>query len=518
MKIEILDSTLRDGAQGLGISYTVKDKLQIVKILDDYGVDFIEAGNPSSTFKDTDFFKQAVKLQLKNSKIVSFGPTRRKDTAVENDVNIKALLETDTEYITVFGKCSLLHTEKILKTSKVENLKMISDSLEFLTKNGKKVFFDAEHFFDGFKLNPEYALECIKTAENAGAYRIILCDTNGGTFSEDIAKIIQSVKSEIKIPLGIHCHNDIDFATANTVTAVNNGVTHIQGTFIGIGERCGNANLSAVIPNLQLKSDYHCVEHIEDTTFAAKQIAEISNIKLPEYMPYVGTNAFSHKAGMHVDGVLKATESFEHISPEVIGNQRNIVLSEVAGSSLIKEKLKKISPDIMDDTVIVNQLVDVIKKQEFKGFTYEVAEASFELIVLKYLGRLKNFFDVEYYNVTATKEILSESLNVAAVKINVKGRTEMAAAEGKGPVNAIDKALRLALSFFYPHLVTMSLTDYKVRIIDSVSATAALTRVLIESSDGLRSWNTVGVSQDIIEASVQALTDSLLYYLTHKND
>ncbi|GHU51942.1 citramalate synthase [Clostridia bacterium] len=518
-KIEILDSTLRDGSQGIGISYTVKDKLQIVKILDDYGVTYVEAGNPTSTFKDIEFFHEVQKLKLKNSKIVAFGSTRRKHTTTQEDKGLKVLLETHAKYITIFGKCSLFHTEKILKVTETENLKMIFETIEYLTLKNKKVFFDAEHFFEGYKNNSAYAIECLKQAQNAGAVRLVLCDTNGGTFPQDIEKAVIDVKKILNIPIGIHCHNDIDCATANTIVAVNAGVTHIQGTFIGIGERCGNTNLSAVIPSLQLKAGYDCNVNVKKSTETALRIAEISNIKLSEEAAYVGKNAFSHKAGMHVDGVLKATESFEHIEPELVGNERNIVLSEAAGKSLIIEKIKKIASDIVNDEVIINQLVDVIKQHEFRGFTYESAEASFELYVLKYLGRLKSFFSVEYYQVSATKDSRDENLNVAAIKVKVKtksgGKTEMAAAEGTGPVNAIDKALRQALSMFYPKIFTMGLVDYKVRIIDSISATAAITRVLIESSDGLHSWNTIGVSQDIIEASVNALTDSLVYYLHH---
>jgi 2-isopropylmalate synthase len=512
MKKEILDSTLRDGAQGTGISYTVKDKLQIVKMLDEYGIQYIEAGNPTSTYKDIEFFQKVKDLKLKNSEIVSFGATRRKGVATERDLGIKALLETDTKCVTIFGKCSLFHTEKILQTTGDENLKMIFETVEYLTSKGKKVFFDAEHFFDGFKVNSEYAIECLKQAEKAGAFRIILCDTNGGTFPKEIKSAVSAVKDTITTPLGIHCHNDNDCATANTIVAVESGVLQIQGTFIGFGERCGNANLSAIIPSLQLKLGYNCVDNIKDTTSLARKTAEISNIKLEENMPYVGKNAFAHKAGMHVDGVAKASESFEHINPELVGNTRNIIISEAAGRSLIIEKLKKIAPDIVDDNVIVTQIVELIKKQEFRGFTYEASEASFELIVLSYLGRLRNFFSIEYYHVNATKTHIYET-NVATVKIKVKDKTEMAAAEGHGPVNAIDKALRQALSLFYPKVMTMGLIDYKVRIIDSKTATAATTRVLIESSDGFDSWSNVGVSQDIIEASVQALNDSLNYYL-----
>jgi len=516
MKIEIFDSTLRDGAQGEGVSFSVSDKLKILERLDAFGVDFIEAGNPGSNPKDLEFFEKA---KTKYAKLVAFGATKRKDLSPEDDDNLNALLSANTEYVCIFGKSHDLHVEKILRVSNEENLAMIRETVGYLVKKGKRVFFDAEHFFDGYKANPDYALLTLKTAADAGAERLVLCDTNGGCFPDEIAGICDDVigkiqKSERQV--AVHAHNDTGCATANSIAAVKSGAVQVQGTFIGIGERCGNANLSALIPNLQLKLGYECVPEasIAELTEAAHYIAEIANIPLPRSLPYVGGSAFAHKGGMHADGVAKDPKTFEHISPETVGNERNFLLSEVSGRSALLPKIRKTDPTLEKTDPIVQKLTDKIKELEHEGYQFEAAEASFDLLVLKELGWFKPYFEIIDFKIVAANS------NRASAMVKVRepdGRTEITADEGDGPVNAIDKALRKALEVFYPILADMRLTDYKVRIINSGDNTAAVTRVLIESTDGKNSWTTVGASKDIIGASMTALVDSLEYMLYYNN-
>ncbi len=515
-KVYIFDSTLRDGAQAEGISYSVQDKLKIVESLDELGIDYIEAGNPSSNVKDLEFFKEVNQLKLNHSKIVAFGSTRRCNILPEEDSNLQSLLSANTEVIAIFGKSWDFHVTEILKTTLEENLSMISSSIKFLVKNGKKVFFDAEHFFDGYKHNPVYALKTIQTAEEAGASSVVLCDTNGGCFPDEIATIVSEVRKKTKIEIGIHTHNDTGQAVASTIMAVMNGVRQIQGTIIGIGERCGNANLSTTIANLELKKGYQCLPNgnIQLLKSICVRIAEISNLALDKTMPYVGDSAFAHKAGMHIDGVLKSSSSFEHVDPELIGNSRRFLLSEVAGRGTILRKLKKIKPDITKDDPLVLDMVNKVKELEYQGYQFEGADACFELLALKAMGLYQSFFKLESFKVigdTTNKSCLSTS--TAMIKISVDGKTEITAAEGKGPVNALDKALRKALEVFYPEVKDIRLVDYKVRILNTNSGTSATTRVLISSSDGKNIWNTVGVSEDIIEASWIALVDSIEYKL-----
>lgn len=514
-KIQIFDSTLRDGAQGENVNFSVEDKLNVMKALDDFGIDFIEAGNPASNPKDMEFFKKAADHTLKHSKLVAFGSTRRKNISCEEDANLNALADTDVEYVSVFGKSWDMHATEIICTTLEENLNMISDTIKYLVSKGKKVFFDAEHFFDGYKENPEYALKTLVTAEQAGALAAVLCDTNGGCFPDEIAEIVKAAVSAVSIPVGIHCHNDTGCAAANSIAAIKSGAVQVQGTITGIGERCGNTNLSTVIANLQLKLGMDCVPEssMQELTRLARYIAEICNMKLTENMPYVGKSAFAHKGGMHTDGVKKNSRSFEHIPPDAVGNKRNILLSEVAGRSAILHRINEIAPELTKESPETQDIIDLLKHMEFKGYQYEAAEASFELLVKKYLGKIENFFAIKYFKIIGEKSGEFQNPSSAIVKISVNGKDEIAADEGDGPVNAIDKALRQALAVFYPSIADIHLTDYKVRVVDGSAATAANVRVLIESTDGKDIWTTVGASTDIINASVTALIDSLEYKL-----
>lgn len=521
LKIEIFDSTLRDGAQAEGISFSVSDKIKIAKVLDDLGIDFIEAGNPGSNQKDLEFFKEAQNIKFKNSKLVAFGSTRRCNIKVEDDLNLKALLEAKTEYVCIFGKSSLFHVEKIINTTGIENLEMIKDSIKFLKDNNKHVFFDAEHFFDGYKSDRDYAILSLKTAEDAGADRIILCDTNGGTFPDEMISILEDVKKNINIPIGIHAHNDCGMAISISVLAVMYGCKQVQGTFLGYGERCGNANLSAIIANLELKKGYECLPkgNISYLTAAAKEVAEISNFKLGYNLPYVGSSAFSHKAGMHIDGVYKNSKSFEHISPEVVGNERRFLISEVAGKSTVIAKINKIYPNVDKNDPNLTKIINTIKELEFGGYQFEGADASFELIVHKAFGKFKPFFEVLDFKTIGEGPLEEEKYSASAIiKVSVGESIEVTADNGDGPVDALNKALRKAISKFYPVLNNVYLSDYKVRILDGKeSATRATTRVIIESTDGDSTWSTVGVSKDIIEASFKALIDSIEYKLFKEN-
>lgn len=517
MKIEIFDSTLRDGAQAEGISFSVSDKVKIAKALDELGVDFVEAGNPGSNQKDLEFFKEASNIKFKHTNLVAFGSTRRCNIKACDDANLNALLEANTNYVCIFGKSSLFHVEKIINTTGEENLNMIHDSIVFLKENNRKVFFDAEHFFDGFKFNKEYALLTLKCAEDAGADEIILCDTNGGTFPDEIIPIIGEVKKNISIPIGIHAHNDCGMAISISVLAALNGCKQVQGTFLGYGERCGNANLSAIIANLELKKNVECLPkgNIQLLTSTAREIAEISNFKLGYNLPYVGSSAFSHKAGMHIDGVYKDSKSFEHVSPDSVGNERKFLISEVAGKSTVIAKINKIYPDVNKNDPNLTKIINTIKELEFGGYQFEGADASFELIVHKAFGKFKPFFEVLDFKTIGQGPLEAEKYSASAIiKVMVGENVEVTADNGDGPVDALNKALRKAIGKFYPVLNSVYLSDYKVRILDGKeSATRATTRVIIESTDGDNVWSTVGVSKDIIEASFKALIDSIEYKL-----
>lgn len=514
--VEILDSTLRDGAQGEGISFSVSDKLNIVKALDDFGVDYIEAGNPGSNPKDLEFFEKVSQMKLKNSKLCAFGSTRRKGIHPSEDANLKSLLDANTPVTVIFGKSWDLHVKEILKATLEENLEIVRDTVEYLKAKGKEVFFDAEHFFEGYMANPEYSLQVLKAAIDGGADLICLCDTNGGVMPDFVYTVTITVKEAFPdTRIGIHCHNDAGCATANTMLAVNAGATHIQGTFIGFGERCGNADLSVILPNLKLKYHYECKGNLEMLYSVSRNIAEISNVQIDSSRPYIGSSAFAHKAGMHIDGVLKIPRSFEHIEPHQVGNRRKFLASEVSGRGTILQKVKSICPNLTKDSPETSLILEKLKEMEHEGYQFEAADASFELMVKKLLGMHKSFFTVGFYKTIGEFPAPNgEMQSSATIKVIVDNNEEMTASMGNGPVNALDLALRKALSVFYPIVKTIRLTDYKVRVLDQESATAAKVRVLIETTDNRKNtWTTVGVSNDIIEASLIALIDSIEYKL-----
>lgn len=517
-QIQILDSTLRDGAQAEGISFSVRDKLKIVAALDQLGVSYIEAGNPGSNPKDLEFFARVSELELKNAKLTAFGSTRRKNTEVWDDRNVKSLLAANTPSVAIFGKSWDFHVTDILQTTLEENLSMIRETLQFFKDQGKEVIYDAEHFFDGYKANPEYALQTLEAAVEGGASALVLCDTNGGSFPSevyDITRLVVERFASESVAIGIHTHNDGGMAVANTIMAVKAGAVHVQGTINGFGERCGNANLCTIIPNLQLKSGYICIppEQMPSLTLTARTIAEIANVQFNERDPYVGKSAFAHKGGMHIDGVNKASRSFEHIDPELVGNERRLLMSEVAGRSTILAKIQAVDPTLTKDSPLTEELVNKLKELEHEGYQFEGAESSFRLLVRKHLGKYRPFFKLHYFRIIGNSNINGSCTSSAMVKLEVDGREEITAADGAGPVHALDRALRKALEVFYPELKKVHLTDYKVRVLDTKTATAAKVRVLIESTDGTDSWTTVGVSTDIIEASWIALVDSMEHKL-----
>ncbi|MBQ6780081.1 MAG: citramalate synthase [Treponema sp.] len=517
-KIVILDSTLRDGSQGEGISYSVQDKIHIVRALDDLGVAYIEAGNPGSNPKDMEFFSEAKRLELKHAKLVAFGSTRRKDASCAEDANLQSLLAAETDTVVIFGKSWDFQVTDILHATLEENLDMIRDTVSYLTKRGRNVIYDAEHFFSGYQANSDYAMKTLRAAVEGGATTLCLCETKGGCMIEDCSRITSAVVHEFgaACSVGIHTHNDSGLAVANSLVAVSAGATHVQGVLLGFGERTGNANLSTIIADLQLKMGYDCIpaENIKQLTPICKRVSEITNIALDAGMPYVGGNAFAHKAGMHIDAVIKNPAAYEHITPESVGNERVFLMSEVAGRSLILEKIQKFDPTITKNSPIVAEVVKTVKELEHKGYQFEGADGSFELLVRKSIGKYQPFFKLHYYKTSGEIPLVDKNLYAfAQLKLEVEGHIELAAGEGMGPVNALDRALRTALKPSYPAVEQIRLTDYKVRVLDGKSATAARVRVLIESSDGTDTWTTIGVSYDVVEASWMALVDSFEYKL-----
>jgi len=516
VQIQVYDSTLRDGAQAQGISYSVEDKIKIVERLDALGVTWIEAGNPGSNPKDLEFFRRVSELRLQHSKIIAFGSTRKIGIRAEDDSNLRSLLSANTDAVAIFGKSWDYQVTDILRTTLAENLAMIGDTISHLKSQGKQVVFDAEHFFDGYKANPQYALQALEAAANAGADCLCLCDTNGGTFPDVIREVTAMVVARFpENAVGIHCHNDCEMAVANSVAAVQAGATQVQGTINGIGERCGNANLCAIIPNIELKLGLTCLPagSLVQLTSLARSVSEIANMPHNEKAPYVGNDAFAHKGGMHIDAVNKNPISYEHINPEVVGNTRRILMSEVAGRSTLLARINKLDPTLTKDSPETQRIVDKLKELEHDGYQFETAESSFELVVRKLLGKHQPFFELKEFKVMVTEPAVNGANSNAMIKIAVGGEEEITAAEGDGPVNALDKAVRKALERFYPSIREMKLTDYKVRVLDSDKASAAKVRVLIESSDGKAQWSTIGVSTDIIDASWRALVDAIEYKL-----
>lgn len=514
-RIDLLDSTLRDGAQANGISFSVDDKLNIVSRLDELGIPYIEGGNPGSNPKDLEFFGRAATLNLKHAQLVAFGSTRRKNIAAQNDIGLKALLKADTDTVVLFGKCWSLHVSEVLDTTEDENLRMIEDSCHYLTEHGRRVIFDAEHFYDGYKEDSAFAMRAINAAVQGGAVCVVLCDTNGGTFPKDAFEITRRVVESVPVQVGVHFHNDCGMAVANSMIAVDAGATHVQGTYLGFGERCGNANLSTIIPNLQLKYQIPCIpdEKIAMLTPTAIQIASIANVTQPHGDPYVGSCAFAHKAGMHADGVLKISSSFEHINPNVVGNKRRFLTSEMSGRTVILSKINTICPELTKDSPETIQIIETLKEMEYDGYQFEGADSSFELLVRKHTGNYHPFFELIHYKIISSRPAEEGCSANAIVKVRVNDKTQLMAAEGNGPVNALDKALRSALEVFYPCLAEAHLIDYKVRVMDTRDATAARVRVLMTSTDGHNLCTTVGVSGDVVEASWIALADSIEYSL-----
>ncbi|MFQ5974923.1 MAG: citramalate synthase [Candidatus Hydrothermarchaeales archaeon] len=514
-KVEIYDTTLRDGSQSERISFSVKDKVRIAERLDEIGVTYIEGGWPGSNPKDIRFFEKIKDLELENAKIVAFGSTRKGGVSPEKDLSMNALLEADTSMVCIFGKSWDLHVRDALNVPLEENLEMIKDSVSYLKSKGRKVIYDAEHFFDAYKANPDYALETLKRAENAGAECIVLCDTNGGCMPYEVEWIVDVVKERIKTPLGIHAHNDTDVAVANTLVAVRKGIVHVQGTINGYGERSGNANLCSVIPDLKLKLGIDCItdEQLKKLTEVSRFVSEIANLSHRNNLPYVGASAFAHKGGVHIDAVQKNPQTYEHIKPNLVGNTRRVLVSELSGRSSIISKSKEYGLDLEKDTKETKKIMDKVKALEDEGYQFEGAEASFELLVMKILQPYEDFFELEGYRTIVEKHKDGRMFAEATTRLKVGGEEKYTAAEGDGPVNALDMALREALEGFYPGLKDMHLTDYKVRVLDAKEGTAAKVRVLIESSDKHGTWRTVGVSENIIEASWEALRDSIEYKL-----
>jgi 2-isopropylmalate synthase len=519
-QVAIYDTTLRDGTQAEEIHLTLEDKLRIALKLDELGIHYIEGGWPGSNPTDRQFFKDIRSYALKNAQVAAFGSTRNAKLEADKDPNLKALVECKAPVLTIFGKTWDLHATTALGVSLPENLALIADSLGFLRSRCKELFFDAEHFFDGFANNPEYALACLKTAFEAGADALVLCETNGGRLTHEVAAAVKAVKKALpQAKLGIHCHNDAELAVANSLEAVRQGACQVQGTINGYGERCGNANLCSIIPNLELKMGFSCIgaERLKLLTPTAHFVSETANLRPFLRQPFVGGSAFAHKGGIHVHAVLKDSRTYEHVEPEAVGNKQRVLLSDLAGRSNIMFKARRYGYDLDKDDPAVQDLLAELKNREAKGYDYSVAEASYEILFFKTMGWSKRYFQLLNFRVLDAMGPDGEPFSEATVMLKVRGGVEHTAATGRGPVNALDMALRRALLPAYPNLAEMRLLDFKVRVMSGASrdteGTASYVRVLIESGDRKSRWTTVGVSHNIIEASWQALVDSINYKL-----
>jgi len=513
-RIEIYDTTLRDGMQGESVNFSVADKCRVVEQLDALGVDFIEGGWPGSNPRDVAFFERVRTLKLSDARIAAFGATRRNALTCDADPSIQALLKAETPVVTIFGKSWLLHVTEALRLSPEENLEIIADTVRYLAARVPFLIYDAEHFFDGYRADPAYALETLRLAAAAGAQRIVLCDTNGGSLPDDVAHATRQVIQEIDVPLGIHCHNDGDVAVANTLAAVSAGAVQVQGTINGYGERCGNVNLCSVIPNLQLKLGYKVLapERLQKLRATSRFVSEMANCALDSRAAFIGDSAFAHKGGIHVSAVERNPATYEHIEPEAVGNRRRILISDLSGRANLLAKARELGLELNDEQRVLEEL----KRLEHDGYEFEAAEASFELLVAKLRGAHQPYFQLVGFRVIDEHRGALMPMSEATVKVKVGNRVEHTAATGNGPVNALDNALRRALEGFYPSLAEMRLVDYKVRVINStLSGTASLVRVLISSSDQRAAWGTVGVSANIVEASWRALVDSVEYKLAH---
>lgn len=516
--ISIFDTTLRDGTQGEGISLSADDKLKIAKKLDDLGVHYIEGGIPGSNNKDIEFFKRVKDLHL-NAKITAFGSTRRKNSLAENDDNLKRMIDAGVPATTLVGKSWDFHVHTALQTTLEENLAMIGDSISYLKRNGLEVIFDAEHFFDGYKNNPEYALAVLSKAREAGADWLTMCDTNGGTLPFEVHEIVTAVNQHLPgANLGIHTHNDCELAVANVLSAIGAGARQVQGTINGYGERCGNANLCSIIPTLQLKMGYHCIpgDSLPQLTNTARYISEVANVNMPVNQPYVGNAAFAHKGGIHVSAILRDSRTYEHIAPELVGNKQRVLVSELAGQSNVLSKAQDMGLNLDPSSEQARRVIEKIKVMEHQGYQFEGADASLELLLREATGEMNETFTFESFKMLVEKNADQPVVSEAFVKLKVGNENLYTAAEGNGPVNALDNALRKALLTYFPQLKEMHLSDYKVRVIDEQDQTAAKVRVLIESKNFTDTWSTVGVSSNVIEASWEALVDSMRYALMNQ--
>ncbi|MDP9382395.1 MAG: citramalate synthase [Chloroflexota bacterium] len=513
--VKIYDTTLRDGSQMEGISLTVEDKLKLARRLDELGIHYIEGGWPGSNPKDAEFFARAGELHLKTARLAAFGSTRRPHGSVESDPNLRLLIDAETPVVTLVGKASEMQVRVVLGCTLEENLAMVADSVAWCKRHGRETIYDAEHFFDGYRDNPDYALSCVRAAADAGADVVVLCDTNGGSTPEEIAAATEKVLREVRCEVGIHTHNDAELGVANTLAAVQKGATHVQGTINGYGERTGNANLCSILPNLELKYGYRTIgaDKLEELTTVSRYFAEVANMAHDARLPYVGAKAFTHKAGLHVNAVSKAPETYEHLPPEKVGNTRRIMVSELGGRSNVLHKMRQFGLQTDGAGDHVRHVVEEVKRLENEGFQFEDAEASFELLVLRARPEYESPFRLLDFMVVSERRGGGDFLSEATVKLAVGDETMHTAADGDGPVNALDRAMRKALIPFYPQLGPVVLTDYKVRVLDNEAGTAATVRVWIQSGDGDTTWNTVGSSSNIIEASWLALADSLEYPL-----
>ncbi|HPK53585.1 MAG TPA: citramalate synthase [Smithellaceae bacterium] len=516
-QILIYDTTLRDGTQGEQINFSAEEKLRIAQRLDEAHFHYIEGGWPGSNPKDLRFFEMAKGVRFKNSRLTAFGSTRKPHIKPSACPNLKALVKTDTPAVAIFGKSWDLHVHEILKIDLDENLRMISDSIRYLKDMGKEVLFDAEHFFDGYKHNQRYAIKVIKTASAAGADMIVLCDTNGGSMPHEIGSIVRKISSSIPLDAtGIHTHNDCGLAAANAIAAVREGVKMVQGTINGYGERCGNADLILLIGNLQLKMGANCLppESVRQLTNLSRFVSDVANIPPLNSRPFVGHSAFAHKGGVHVSAIAKNSAAYEHMPPELVGNHRRVLVSDLAGKSNVEYKARELGIDLAKNAALSKKIVHEVKIMEDRGFQFDAADGSLSLLIKKAIGQFVDPFTLECFSVVTSRTENNPCLSQATIKISVDGEEELTAAEGNGPVNALDHALRKALTKFYPQIKEMRLIDFKVRTLEGSEGTAAGVRVLLDSTDGKEVWSTVGVSENIIEASWQALVDSIEYKLS----
>jgi 2-isopropylmalate synthase len=518
LKVELYDTTLRDGAQGTGFSYSIEDRLRILHKLDQLGVPFIEGGWPGANPRDTEFFRLATKETLRNATLTAFGMTRKAGERPETSGVLRDLLDAGTEVVCLVGKSWDLHVTQALRTNLDEGVAMVRDSIELLRREGRRVFFDAEHFFDGYRDDPTFAMRVLGAAEEAGAERLVLCDTNGGMLPLEVARIVEEVRGRVETPLGIHVHNDAGCAVANSLIAVEHGVYQVQGVVNGYGERTGNADLIPIAANLVLKMGVDCLPEgsVERLTEVAHYVAEVANVAPDSRQPYAGRFAFTHKAGLHASGVARLTQAYEHVSPETVGNRRGVVASDLGGAATLRMKAEEFGVELADDAI--PRLLDELKNREARGYTFEVADASLELLMRRADGWRQPFFEIESYRVHVEERTGEEPLAEATVKVVTKATRHIESAEGQGPVGALDNALRKALTNDYPELQHISLEDFRVRVLDETHGAGAVVRVLIDTSNGQREWTTVGVSENIIEASWEALVDGYLYGLLHPRE